>query len=158
MWLDTSEGRTRLGIAGTNEAGEIEVAVLYAIDLDTRPFNPGGAFDTSFGGTGYAAAPASIYKLPSDSYASTTASGLVERDDLPSVRPGEGENEWLVSGTVTYSPGHSGKQRSREVIVDFRPDGSTTAQFDRGHGAASFDLYSGSTITTADGSGSPTAR
>jgi len=160
LWLDTSENDMRLGVAGTDPAGNIQVAVLYPYDVvRERPFHNGGSFDTSFGGgTGYAVAPASIYKLPPGSYKNVSVTGLAERDDLPSARPGEGENEWLVSGTVTYSPGNSNKDRSRAVVVDFRPDGSSIAQFDRGRGEATTDPFGCRALAAGENSAQMTGR
>ena len=149
LWLDRSEDETRLGVAGTNADGDVQVAVLYAFDSDD-PGNshPGGSLDTSFGGgTGFATAPDSVFKLPAGSFVSASAWGLVERDDLPFVPAGAGENEWLVGATVTYSPSQGGQDRSRALaVVDFRPDGSSTARLDRGGSKAMVDLFDGRAI------------
>jgi hypothetical protein len=158
--LDRSRDDRRLGVAGTSASGEVQVAVLYSFDTPGpgSEFHNGGTFDTSIGGgAGFVTAPASIYKLPASSAVSTSAAAIVKRDDLPSVRPGEGGNEWLVQGTVNYSPGN-GSKRSRSFVVDFRPDGSSTARFDRGRGAASFDLFGGSAISSGGNSAGLTGR
>jgi hypothetical protein len=144
LWLDTSENNFRLGVAGTSANGEIQVAVLYAVDtrVSGQPFHSGGTLDTSFGnGTGYATAPASLLRVPGNFASSVSVSSLVERDDLSGVPAGEGENEWLVSGTVTFSPGHSGMTRSRPVVVDFQPDGTAAARTGNGNAGAPLDVF-----------------
>jgi hypothetical protein len=143
--LDEAQDERRLGVAGTTAAGELQVAVLYSYDTGI-PDQNGGGLDMSFGnGAGYVTAPASTYKLSAGAPVAS-ASALVKRADLPSARSVAGGNDWLVRGTLTSSQATGAPARSRPVVVDFLPDGSTRAQFDNARGQAWSDLFSVSPI------------
>jgi hypothetical protein len=145
LWLDSTDGNTTIGVAGTSSSNQIQMAVLFAIDQGFGAnFHAGGTFDTDFGnGTGFATAANSTYNIPNWTIFSS-ASAIIEGDD---VGIGD-EDEWFVSGTVNYCClGGNPTSGSDMVIVDFLADGTTDTTFGNGHGAALYNTCSPSSPT-----------
>jgi hypothetical protein len=146
LWLDSTDGNTTIGVAGTSSTNLIQMAVLFAIDQGSgQSFHAGGTLETDFGnGTGFATAPNSVYGLPSGWIAFSSASAIIEGDDVGFG----GEDEWYVSGTVNYCcTGCNPSSGSDMVIVDFLQDGSTNTAFGNGHGAALYNTCNAYNVT-----------
>jgi hypothetical protein len=147
LWLDSTDGNTKIGIAGTNSSSQIQMTVLYAVDsFDFEgTFHSAGTNDTSFGGgTAVATANNAIYGVLPQYSVSASASAILEGDDIRGLGLDE---EWFVAGTVTYCCGSCTPSGGSDmVIVDFLQDGSTDTSFGNGNGAALYNTAAPSAV------------
>jgi hypothetical protein len=138
LWLDTTDGKDRIGIAGTSAGNEIQMAMLYAVDVgdplnDPAHFHHAGSYTDFANGVGYATAPNTIYGIdPTNTvWASSAAVVVGDDNDIPT-------EDWFVSGTVNYCSSAT-SHASDMVVVDFTPDGTTRSGWGNGNGAALFN-------------------
>jgi hypothetical protein len=138
VWLDSTDGNSKVAFCGTSSASQIQVTVLFAIDtFEGGTWHSAGTTDTGFASpNGYATVPASVYGIPGSPISVTaSASAIIEGDDV-----GLGDDEeFFVSGTVTYCCAANGATGSNMVLIDVLSDGTTETGWGNGNGAATIN-------------------